>query len=73
MKTYVIFKFAKFECDVDGNHYNPIRGMAGIMDGNKCVAIKLLKCSPDFNPPIEKRINIFFDENGKAVSYKLAD
>lgn len=71
MKVYVIFKLAKFECDVDGNHYTPLRAMSGIMDGNKCVAIKLLKCGADFNPPLEKRINIFFDENGKAVSYKL--
>lgn len=71
MKIYVIFKTAKFECDVDGNHYTPLRAMAGIMDGNKCTAIKLLKCGSDFNPPLEKRLNIFFDENGKAVSYNL--
>lgn len=73
MKVYVVFKMAKFECDVDGKHYNPIRGMAAIMEGNKATAIKLLKCSEEFKPPLEKRINIFFDENGKAVSYKLAE
>lgn len=73
MKVYVIFRVAKFECDVDGKHYNPIRAMAGIFEGNKCVAIKLLKCDSGFTPPLDKRMHVYFDENGKAVSYKLAD
>lgn len=73
MKVYVVFKMASFECVVDGNHYKPIRAMIGEIKEGKCVAIKLVKCAPDFAPPLEKRVNIFFDENGKAVSHKSAE
>lgn len=73
MKVYVILKIADFECTVDGNHYKPIRAMIAEIKDGKRVAIKLIKCGSDFSAPLEKRINIFFDENGKAVSYKNAD
>lgn len=73
MKVYVIFKMASFECVVEGNHYKPLRAMVGEIKEGKCVGIKLVKCAADFAPPLEKRVNIFFDENGKAVSYKVAE
>ena len=70
MKVYVVFKMASYECEVDGKHYKPIRAMVGEIKDGKCIAIKLVKCVPEFNPPVEKQINIFFDENGRAVSHK---
>lgn len=73
MKTYVIYALAKFTCTIEGKTYTPNRAMAGIIESGCCTGIKLIKCSEDFNPPVQKRIHIYFDENGKAVSYKLAE
>lgn len=73
MKTYLIYALAKFSCEVEGKKYNPKRAMVGQYVGGVCVGIKLIKCVEDFNPPTNKLLNIFFDENGKAVSYKLAE
>lgn len=73
MKVYVVFKIASFECTVEGKQYKPVRAMIGEINDGKCTSIKLVKCASDFAPPLEKRINIFFDENGKAVSHKSAE
>ena len=72
MKTYVIYAMANFVCTVEGKEYKPKRAMVGEIKDGVCVAIKLIKCTNDFEAPTGKRINIFFDENGKAVSHKLA-
>lgn len=74
MKTYVIYCIKGFDCTVDGNQYHPIRAMVGVIERvgsvDKCTAIKLIKCSNDFKAEINQKCNIFFDENGKAVSVK---
>ena len=70
MKVYVILKIADFDCNIDGKQYKPVRAMIAEIKDGKRVAIKLIKCDKDFAPPLEKKINIFFDENGKAVSYQ---
>lgn len=74
MKTYVIYCIKGFDCTVDGNQYHPIRAMVGVIERvgsvDKCTGIKLIKCSNDFKAEINQKCNIFFDENGKAVSVK---
>lgn len=74
MKTYIVFCIRSFSCVVEGKAYNPKRAMVGVFndDGEVC-QIKLIKCSSDFAPQLEKAVHIFFDDNGKAVAYKLAD
>ena len=72
MKTYVIFAIADFVCTVEGKQYKPKRAMIGEIRDGACVAIKLIKCVNTFDAPTGKRIEIYFDENGKAVSYKNA-
>lgn len=77
MKTYVIFCIKGFDCEVDGNKYHPIRAMIGevkkIGSVNKVVGIKLIKCANDFKAEINKPCNIFFDENGKALTVKYIE
>lgn len=73
MKTYVIFAIASFVCTVEGKEYKPKRAMIGEIKDGCCVGIKLIKCANDFEAPTGKRLNIFFDENGKAVSHKAAE
>lgn len=72
MKTYIIYCIKGFDCTVDGNNYHPIRAMVGEVKKQgstfKCVGIKLIKCSADFMAETNKPCNIYFDENGKAVS-----
>lgn len=74
MKTYVFYCIKGFDCTVDGNQYHPIRAMVGIIERvgsvDKCTGIKLIKCSSDFKAETNQKCNIFFDENGKAVSVK---
>lgn len=74
MKTYVVHCVKGFDCVVEGKQYHCVRAMVGIIEKvnnvPKCVGIKLIKCANDFTAEIGKFCNIFFDENGKAVSIK---
>lgn len=76
MKTYVIYCVKSFDCTVQGKNYHCVRAMIGEVEkvGStwKVKAIKLIKCSTDFNPvDLNKPCSIFFDENGKAVTSTL--
>lgn len=72
MKTYIIYAVKGFDCVVEGKQYHCVRAMVGVLDKvgtvQKCTGIKLIKCANDFTAETNKPCNIFFDENGKAVS-----
>lgn len=78
MKTYVIYAVKAFDCTVEGKNYHCVRAMAGEIEkvGStwKVKGIKLIKCAQDFQPAeLNKPLNVFFDENGKAVFTTLVD
>lgn len=78
MKTYVVYCIKGFDCVVDGKSYHPLRAMIGEVEkvGSawKVKAIKLIKCSPDFqSAELNKPSTIYFDENGRAVRYQLVN
>lgn len=78
MKTYVIYCVKSFDCTVEGKNYHCVRAMIGEVEkvGStwKVKAIKLIKCSSNFNPvDLNKPCSIFFDENGKAVTSALVN
>lgn len=74
MKTYIIYAIKGFDCIVDGKAYHPIRAMVGIVEKvgsvDKVTGIKLVKCANDFTADTNKKCNIYFDDNGKAVAVK---
>lgn len=74
MKTYIIYAIKGFDCIVDGKAYHPIRAMVGIVEKvgsvDKITGIKLVKCANDFTADTNKKCNIYFDDNGKAVAVK---
>lgn len=77
MKTYVIYCIKGFDCTVEGKNYHPIRAMVGIVEkvgaNFKVTGIKLIKCANDFTADVNKKCNIFFDDNGKAVAVKYIE
>lgn len=72
MKTYIIYAIKGFDCVVEGKPYHPIRAFVGIVEKvgsvDKITGLKLVKCSNDFTAETNKKCNIFFDDNGKAVA-----
>lgn len=72
MKTYIIFCIKGFDCIVEGKPYHPIRAFVGIVEKvgsvDKVTGLKLIKCSNDFTAETNKKCNIYFDDNGKAVA-----
>lgn len=77
MKTYVIYCVKGFDCVVDRKIYHPIRAMVGVVEmvGStwKVTTIKLIKCTSNFEYQLNKPCTIYFDENGRAVSYELVN
>lgn len=78
MKTFVIYTVKAFDCTVEGKNYHCVRAMVGEVEkvGStwKVKSIKLIKCSPDFQPEeLNKPVTIFFDDNGKAILTKLVN
>lgn len=77
MKVYVIYAVKSFDCTVESKNYHCVRAMVGEVEkvGSawKVKSIKLIKCSVDFQPDLNKPCNIFFDDNGKAVFSQLVN
>lgn len=77
MKTYIIYCCKGFDFVNDENKsFHCVRAMIGevVKVGGvyKVKSIKLIKCASDFHPiELNKPVNIFFDENGKAVASQL--
>lgn len=72
MKTYIIYAIKGFDCIVEGKPYHPIRAFVGVVEKvgtvDKITALKMIKCSNDFIADTNKKCNIYFDDNGKAVA-----
>ena len=74
MKKYIVYCCKSYKCVIDGKEYTPRRAMVAVLDDNGCIVqIKLIKCASDFAPTLDKKVQIFYDDNGKAVAYKLAE
>lgn len=74
MKTYIVYAIKGYDCTIDCKQYHPIKAFVGIVEKvgsvDKITGLKLIKCSPDFVPELNKKCNIFFDDYGKAVFIK---
>lgn len=71
MKVYKVLCGAKFKCSVDGKNYNPTRLFIGeVAQDGSFSSLKMVKAVDGFVlPSPTEKVNLFFDENGKAVSY----
>ena len=77
MKTYIVYCCKGFDYTNDEKKtFHCVRAMVGEVEKvggvYKVKAIKLMKCAPDFHPvDVNKPLNLFFDEYGRAVSSQL--
>lgn len=72
MKVYKVLCGAKFKWTVDGKTYNPTRLFVGeVAQDGTLKSLKIVKAVDGFVVPSpSEKVYLFFDENGKAVSYE---